>query len=220
MFTKKTLLSDALFAGQVGGLVIYGVTQANKMRTSVQGVSMSMFILFSAFVVYLLVLSIRSHRAQPSRLTFQIMTGHIIGTLMVGTFTIMLMKYLFDGTYQWVANDTITMWISLLGCLLILVVSKAKGLDLSSPTVRGYLASCCKALPQAFMAWKMWHTGGAGFAAFAIWIAHVTTFIRLVQVWLSMREASKESNRLGMFIPEVTNELTWIMVTFAWLYGG
>ena len=184
---KNQKLADALFVGQLVGLVVYGISQSNRMLTSVQGVSMSVFLLFWTFVGYLLLLSLRAHRAQPSRITGHILIGHTVGIAMVTGFTALLAWHLMTGVYQWVMNDTLTMAVAIVGSFIVIALGKMRGLGPTDPIVRGWLASCCKALPQAFMAWKIGHVGGAGLAATAIWTVHITNAIRLSQLTLSLR---------------------------------
>ena len=137
---------------------------------------------------------------------------------MVGTFTAVITKDLFDGTYEWALNDTITMAVSVIGIVSVLAYGKWNGLRVDDPKMRGYLASCCKAIPQALMAWKILHVGGGGLSPWAIAIAHATTFMRLGQLQISLSEAKQEKNRTAMFIPEISNEITWCFVTAAWLF--
>ena len=44
--------------------------------------------------------------------------------------------------------------------------------------------------------------------------------MRLVQVWLSIREAGWDRNRLGIAIGEAANEASWIVATLVWVMVG
>ena len=46
---------------------------------------------------------------------------------------------------------------------------------------------------------------------------HIGIMTRLGQLWFAIREAGWDRNRLGVVLSETANEVTWILVTVAWL---
>jgi hypothetical protein len=46
---------------------------------------------------------------------------------------------------------------------------------------------------------------------------HIAILTRLGQLWFALREAGWDRNRLGAATSEVANEITWLLVTLAWL---
>jgi hypothetical protein len=83
--------------------------------------------------------------------------------------------------------------------------------------MRGWLAVSFKAVPQIVLAWSISIHGGAGLALGAVVSGHITILSRLAQLSMAIREAGWDQNRVGSFISEVPNELSWIAVTLAWV---
>lgn len=197
-----------------------GTSQFVRMFDSVEGVSMSMHLCFMAFLTFMAMIALNAHRAHATRATIQILAIYLVGFGAIGPCTALLAKHLLTGFYIWTRSDTITMLCAAVGSVLI-VGTLGKRYSIHDPIVRGLLATCSKALPQLLMAWKMWRDGGEGYAAVAIWTAHITTLIRLGQVILSRERGGKWTrSHMGLFIGEGTNELSWTLVTIAWLFGG
>jgi hypothetical protein len=46
---------------------------------------------------------------------------------------------------------------------------------------------------------------------------HIGIMTRLGQLWYAIREAGWDRNRQGAVLSEIANEVTWILVTVAWL---
>ena len=59
--------------------------------------------------------------------------------------------------------------------------------------------------------------GGDGISAVAVWAANATALIRIGQLGIAVREAGWDRARKGLALSEATSELTWIIVTVAWL---
>jgi hypothetical protein len=103
------------------------------------------------------------------------------------------------------------------GVLLTLAWGKIKRLPFTDPMVSGFLAVCFIGLPQLTLAYKIFTEGGAGMAGAMLLAGHIGIMTRLGQLWFAIREAGWDRNRRGAVLSETANEVTWILVTVAWL---
>jgi hypothetical protein len=101
--------------------------------------------------------------------------------------------------------------------LLTLVWGKIRGLTFTDPLVSGFLAVCYVGLPQLTLTYKIFTEGGAGMAGAMLLAGHIGIMTRLGQLWYAINEAGWDRNRLGAALSEIANEVTWILVTVAWL---
>jgi len=184
------------------------------MLTTSQGVSISWFACWQVFLVLNLVLAIRAHRNQPSRVTFQTILSYVAWVTMV---TLDLGVMFWKGTGTWNERDTATVIFAAIGIVATLAVARRKKLTITDPMVKGYLAVFFKAVPQLALACNMLIVGGAGLASMAVVTGHITILTRLGQLWFSIREAGWDRNRVGSAISEIANEGSWIVATVIWL---
>jgi hypothetical protein len=213
LLTKK-LTGDALFAVQLGFTLIFGGSQFYRMLTTSQGVNLSWYLNWLVFLLLNLLLTVRAHQTQPSRITIQTMVSYAAWTLVVCADLGMM---LWKGTHLWDGKDTVTTLLVLAGVGLTLLVSSRLELGIIDPMVKGYLAVFFKAIPQLTLAYKIFLVGGRGLAATAIITGHITILTRLGQLWFSIREAGWDRNRKGSALSELANEGSWLIATLAWL---
>lgn len=206
--------ADTLFAVQIGFTFIWGGSQFLRLLSSMQGVNISWFLSWLAFLLLNLVLAFRAHRNLPSRVTRQTILSYAAWTLVVlADLGVMLWR----GTHLWDGKDTITTLLVGGGLALTMLVAYRLNLGLVDPMVKGYLAVSFKAIPQLALAYKIMMVGGRGLAPVAVITGHITILTRLGQLWYSIKEAGWDRNRQGSALSELANEGSWIVATLAWL---
>lgn len=214
---RERLLADCLFVIQVLCASAFGVAQYRTMQTSVEGVSTTWFLFWGVFLVVNLVLAVNAYRAFASRIAVQTVIIYAVWTLVCGA---VLLELLLTEAARWTHVDEVTAVITVAGCICAVLIGRRRGLAMSDPLVRAGFAVFCKAVPQLTLAWNIWELGGAGISAVAFAVGHITICMRLWQVWLSIREAGWDRNRLGIAIGEAANEVSWIVATAVWLAVG
>lgn len=216
---REQLVTDTLFVTRLVGTLCHSSVQLWHMRKSIQGVSLSMFLCLAAFAGCMLFLSLRSHQHSPSRVTRQIVVGYLLGFILASIGIGILLWHWMRGAYAWGYDDNCTVTSVLIGIACVLSVGTLRKLPRRDPILQGWLANTVKSVPQALMAWKMWRVGGGGYTAIAIWTSHAMLALRLVQLLFAYRKHPTRLNT-GLLIGELGNELSWCLVTLAWLYGG
>lgn len=210
-------LGDLLFVVQVLCASAFGVSQYLAMQKSVEGVSTTWILFWVAFLLVNLVLAVNAHRAYASRVSRQTVIIYAVWTVVCSA---NLVALLLADAVLWNHVDTVTACITGGGCLAAILIGRARALPVSDPLIRASFAVFCKAVPQLTLAWNIWESGGDGISIVAFTAGHVTISLRLWQVWLSIREAGWDRNRLGMAIGEAANEVSWVVATVVWLAVG
>lgn len=207
-------VADALFAIQVGCALLFGVTQIARMLDTTEGVSLTWFLFWAIFLGLNLLLSIKAHQVQPSRVTLQTVATYATwASVLAGALAVLLWRSL----GEWHQVDTINVLVSGLGIAATLAIGRRRGAGFTDPMVRGWLAVFFKATPQLTLAWHLTQVGGAGLAPFAVLAGHITINLRLGQLYFSIREAGWDRNRIGSLVSEIANELSWVVATIVWL---
>jgi len=216
---KKQAATDALFAFRIVGTLTHSIPQLHHMLRHTEGVSLSMFMCLTIFFGSLLRLSWQTNKLVPSRLSKQVMIGYVIGCTLSITGVLIIGWHWLHGRYLWGASDNRTLLFAGASSLIVTLIGRWHNLPLTDPIVQGWLANAIKSVPQTFLAYKMWQEGGGGYTAIAIWLSHVMIMIRVIQV-VADYVSAPERRKAGLIIAEVGNELSWCIVTIAWLYGG
>jgi hypothetical protein len=214
MSDRNRRTTDFFFALQLVLAAISGGSQFLRLLTTSQGLNVSWLASWLAFLFINLALTIRSHQAQPSRVTWQTVAAYAVWTSVIAANFLLL---LWQGTALWDAKDTATAIIVTLGLLSTLAWARWRLLPFSDPIVHGLCGVCFIGLPQLTLAYKVFQVGGAGLAAGMLFAGHVAIITRLGQLWFAIREAGWDRNRLGAALSEAANEITWLLVTAAWL---
>lgn len=204
----------SLFLVQMGCAAVFGLSQFWQMLSSARGVSLSWFAAWEVFLIVNLWLARQAHRARPSPVTGQTFAIYAFYAVLIA---LDLSALLLRGSWAWTGTDSLTAALVLAGVAATLLAGAARGRSVRDPLVMGSLAIFFKAVPQCVLAWTIARDGGAGLAPAAIAAGHVTILLRLGQLGIAIREAGWDRNRIGSFISEVPNELSWIVVTLAWL---
>lgn len=213
MSSQKKMIADSLFGVQIICTFVFGGSQFLRMLTTSQGVSISWFACWQVFLVLNLVLAIRAHHNQPSRITLQTILSYVTWVTMV---TLDLGVMFWKSTGTWNERDTATVVLAAIGIIATFTVARRKQLAVTDPMVKGYLAVFFKAVPQLILAYNMFMVGGGGLAGAAILTGHITILTRLGQLWFSIREAGWDRNRIGSAMSELANEGSWMIVTIIW----
>ncbi len=214
MVLSQRGIADSLFAIQITCALIFGITQIARMLESTTGVSLTWFLFWAIFLGLNLLLALKAHQVQPSRVTAQTVATYATWSLVLaGALCVLLWRAM--GAWQPV--DTLNVLVSGIGIAGTLAVGRRHGAGLADPMVRGWLAVFFKATPQLTLAWHLAQVGGAGLAPFAILAGHITINIRLGQLYFSIREAGWDRNRIGSAVSEIANELSWVVATIVWL---
>ena len=214
MYNKKQLTADFFFVLQLLLAAVSGGSQFIRLLTTSQGLNISWLASWLAFLLINLALTIKAHRVRPSRVTLQTVCSYAVWTLVI---TANLALLLWKGDAIWDAKDWVTTMVVILGLLLTLVWSRWRDLPWTDPMVSGFFGVCFIGLPQVTLAYKIYQVGGAGLAAGMLLAGHVAIMTRLGQLWFAIREAGWDRNRLGAAVSEAANEITWLLVTIAWL---
>jgi hypothetical protein len=214
MADKKRLTADFFLALQFILAAISGGSQFVRLLTTSQGLNISWLVSWLAFLLINLALTIRAHKARPSRVTLQTVLSYGIWTVAIAANLALL---LWKGTAVWDGKDWLTTAVVGLGLLAIFIWARVQLLSWRDPVVHGLAGLCFIGLPQITLAYKIFEVGGAGLAGGMLLAGHVAIMTRLGQLWFAIREAGWDRNRIGAAISEAANEITWLLVTVAWL---
>jgi hypothetical protein len=184
---------------------------------STVGLSVSVFVcteIFFGFNILLSLAAYTKHKDQELRRTLLVYGAYFV---MYGTFLVLLLV-LSHGS--WDANDTLTMK------LMSVFVGGTFGyalwhkLSLIDPLIKGLYSLGFKTIPQLLMAWKILILGGAGVSFAMLLIVHLLTLIRLGQIFAHTKKLGYwDRNMKGLALAELGNEVSWTLVTLAWLMG-
>jgi len=215
--SARRLAADAFFVLQLALAAISGGSQVWRLFHSTQGVNVSWL---AAWLTYLLInlgLTLKAHAAQPSRVTRQTVATYSAWSLAIAA---CLGVLLWQGPESWAPLDTLNTSLVAAGLTATWLGARLRGLPLSDPVVRGFFGLCFIGLPQVILAYNIFTVGGAGLAGGMILAGHIGITTRLGQLYFAVREAGWDRHRLGAMVSEMANEVTWILVTLAWLWPG
>ena len=214
---RARLVADGLFVLQAGCSLLFGISQFRRMLDSVEGVSVTWMLFWVAFLAVNLGLAIRAHRNFASRISRQVIIIYSLWTAVCGANLLLL---LMSPGVRWTLVDTVTASLTFGGVVIATAIGRARGLRLGDPMLHAAYAVFCKAVPQLTLAWNIYRVGGDGISVVAFTAGHVTIGMRLAQIFVSIREAGLDRNRLGMAIGEAANEASWILATLVWFWVG
>lgn len=214
MSGKKKMTMDLVFWFLVINAVVFGVSQFVRMLSSTQGVSTSAYLFTWVSVSLNAYLAFKSHKAKPSRTTLQTAGVQLLGVIIYCSFIVLVIV---KGSNVWDWRDSLTSGLVVVGCVFTLIVAKKKKFGWKDPIVKGLLSLFAKAMPQVIMAYKVWQVGGKGLSGVMIVTFHILTITRIIQILITVNEFGIDRNRRGLLISEIGNELSWALVTIAWL---
>lgn len=208
------LVADLFFVTQVVAAVVSGVAQFIRLLGTTQGVGVSWYVFWDAFLVINLGLAVRANRVQSSRVTRQTVVTYAVWLVMV-TAQIGAMAWGRSGV--WDVRDTVTALLAAVGVLAVLGWCAANRVGVLDPYARGGYALCFRVVPQLMLAWRLGVEGNGGFPGLSVVMGHLAILTRIGQVAFSIREAGWDRNRTGSAIAEIGNEVSWCAITAAWL---
>ena len=202
-------MTRALFVLQVIATWTYAVMQTLQIfRHETKGLTLALWLMFVSYLVFSLTLAIASYRKHPSterRWTISIFIQFL--AIFSWLFIIGLK------TIRWTSGDTLVIALVLVLCLT--TVYKYRGV--TDHIARGLIAMWCKGLPQLWMAYVICDAHSSqGLPPIALLASHVTSFPRFIQVYLSGKKGGWDRPTKGLFIGEVANVSTWMVVTVMW----
>jgi hypothetical protein len=212
--SAKKITADLLFVLQIVLAIVSGGSEFLRLLTSSQGINLSWLASWVAFLWMNLGLTIRAHRAQPSRVTLQTVLTYVSWTTVISADLAVLV---WKGSELWDLKDTVTTIFVVLGVVAAYLWARRQGLGITDPIVNGLFAVCFIGIPQVTLAYKIFTEGGAGMAGAMLAAGHVGIMTRLGQLGFAIREAGWDRNRKGAALSELANEITWVLVTVAWL---
>ncbi len=214
MLCKKRMVADLLFAVQIICTLVFGIKQFIRMLTVTEGVSVSMFWSWEFFLAINLILVLKAHRNQPSRATRQTIISYITWIAMI---TLDLGVMYVKDVGVWNARDSWSAILVAVGIIATLIVGRYKHLSITDPMIKTSFAVFFKVVPQIIWAYNITLMGGAGLAGAAVIAGHITILSRIGQVLFIIEEAGWDRNRIGVAISEISNEVSWLVVTVVWV---
>jgi hypothetical protein len=214
MSTTKQLTADGLFLAQIGLALIFGGSEFLRLLTSHEGVHLIWLASWLAFLLLNLALTIRAHASRASRVTLQAIGSYAVWTVVIAAD---LMVLSIKGANTWDASDTVTALIVGLGLALTLLAAYRLGWKITDPMVHGLFGVFFIAVPQVTLAYTIVAEGGGGLAGAALLASNFAILIRLGLLGFAIAEAGWDENRKGAAMSEFANEISWLLVTLAWL---
>lgn len=208
------MLADVLFVFQLLCATLFGGSQAVKMLSETQGVSISWIICSEAFFGLNLFLVLLSYRKTPSRVTFQAILCYTVW-LIFGLLQICIM--IAKSATPWNTVDTFTTTAVFFGTIIVMLLAMRGGQSISHPVVKSAIATLAIAVPQLTMGYNIYLLGGAGVSAITVIVGHISVVTRLGQL-LSSFCKSHDGNCLGALTSETANWLSWIVCTIIWVF--
>jgi hypothetical protein len=117
----------------------------------------------------------------------------------------------------WDIRDSFTSLVVVVAVILAFVYSKAVSIATLDPIMKGVYSLIFKSVPQLIMAWKVSQMGGKGLNTVMVLTFHTLTLTRIYQISRGTNLNGWDRNRRGLLISEIGNEITWSLVTAAWL---
>lgn len=213
MIARKQI-GTFLMRVQVICALVFAIPYFFRLLVDVKGVVIVQIGLTIAYVAFHLALAVGANRVQSSRATLQVIGMYCLWFVLMIP---IICAVIFNDAYRWSIQDTTTLVMALLATSVILLIGKSVGLTIADPRIKALLAITYKAAPQVLMAWKVWVEGGSSIPAISVYAGHVTITTRLAQIYLMVQEAGWDRNRVWLAISEAANELSWVIVTIAWL---
>ena len=210
----KQLTADILFLAQIGLAVVFGGSEFLRLLHTSQGIPIFWLASWLAFLLINLVLTLRAYVTFPSRVTLQSVGCYALWTVIIAADLVVLFL---KGTDIWRAADTITAIIVAAGIMAIILWGHRRGHGLGGPIVHGYLGILFIGLPQITLAYTIFQEGGQGLAGVALLASNFSILIRLGLLGFAIAEAGWDLNRKGAAMSELSNEISWLLVTLAWL---
>lgn len=217
---RKYLLSEQadkhlyIFQFIVG--VLFTMFQTTHMWfNGTQGISISLFGVVIMFIGANMFLAWQSNNHHPSKRmirTFNIYVMWLIVHIILIVETLFLrISYNQPIAYQ---LDIITCVLVGFGYFGILIWAIYKKLSYQDPSIKGMVGLVSKSLPQILLVIIIFANGGSGHSIMGIFLPILTPLMRIAQITLNPHH---DRNRYWLLVSEWSNEITWLMVSLAWV---
>jgi hypothetical protein len=217
------LSSTVLFFVQLILLAYSGSQQLAKLLESDSGMSSTWILLWLAFLVINLLLSIQAHRIRPSTENRQLI---IMYAALIGMCLSWIGVMLYRNTLAFSIYDLFNFLFAAISTIAVFWVARRyKWYEnhytvaeiTRHPWTRTALALSYKAVPQVTLAVQVMSGEQQAVSGAMILIGHISIVLRFVQALLSMRSTGYNQNVAAILISEGGNELSWIAFTAVWL---
>jgi len=204
------MMTNLLFWFQVIMAWFYTVPQVVAIiRGKTEGLNLAMYVIFMAYIIFSFWLSVSSYRLKKERTRKQVII--IFVQWMVCICLILLVGI---SKITWSKGDTIVTFIVV--TLSLGTILKYRGIK--DAYSKALINVWCKSIPQLWLAYTIFLAkGGDGLPLMTLIAGHLTSTPRLIQVIISGRQGWDRPTR-ALLIGESANVITWIIVTFVWLY--
>ena len=210
---NSTLFTEFLCYFQLVTAIVVVFTQLDVMQVSIDGISITWFGFWLAFLAINLALSFSSLKQHDDRVSKQTFLIYVAWTLAIGVIFFTLLQT----NVHWTETDSWTKVITGGGILMSLCVAKFIGLPYSDPLVKSSFAVFLKGVPQLTLAWNIFCYGGGGLSVYVLIAGHLTIATRLIQVYYSAKANGWDRNRAGIAVGELANQLSWGVTTVVWI---
>jgi hypothetical protein len=214
MPTTKQVTADLLFLAQISLALVFGGSEFVRLLKTSQGIPIFWLASWLAFLLINLALTIRAHVSRPSRVTLQTVVCYALWTVIITSDLIVL---LIKGADIWRAADTITALFVGAGIIVTILWGYRRGRGLGDPIIHGYFGILFIGVPQITLTYAILQEGGQGLAGSALLASNFSILIRLALLAFAIAEAGWDRNRKGAAMSEFSNEISWLLVTLAWL---
>lgn len=191
--------------------------QAIRALTTVEGISLAQYVAFtgSFFIGALLAVEGRKKTEVGKRrvITQQVFVHST--WVLCGTFLLAIV--LTRGGYVWSKVDQTITTLVLSGLLATSIWAILGKKSFADAAVRALIGISLKSLPQFLLIAKIWSEGGAGITMSAITLGHLSIFMRLIPLGMSLRTEGINREKLWLLTADGLNALSWVAVTVVWL---
>ena len=215
MSSKKRTIADLLFGVQIVGALVFCGAYFFRSLHDVTGSSLMQFSLVATYLLFHLALGVGAHRASPSRVTRQAIFTYALWFVLVSAIIVVAGT---NPAYRWNGKETTQLLTAGVLTVIVLVAVAIQRRKLSDPMVKGLFAIAYKSVPQVLLAWKFLVEGASGTPGLSVVVGHLTILIRLGQIYLMVREAGWDRNRIWLAISESLNEVSWIIASTVWFF--
>ncbi|MDP2090330.1 MAG: hypothetical protein Q8K30_01925 [Candidatus Gracilibacteria bacterium] len=204
-------MSNLSFVVYVLTCLVFAYGQAMKMLDSNQGVVISMFIANCFFFIFMTKKAFNIWNNTKSFFNLKIFIVYILALLTYSLLIFIIVSKEMENSWKY--YDTINV-ISITSAFIILFIT------VKVNTIKNLLGAVVKGIPQLTFAITIWQEGNLGVSLEMIIAFHILTLPRCFQNYQLWKSNKTDKNKKTMFISEVVNESTWMIVTIAFFTTG
>jgi|GEM_PF-2687220 len=224
---------------QITSAFVSGSTQFMRARTDITGLSIMQFGLSTGFMLMNLLLALSAYAVlqkefvpEPthSERLSEVREGIAFYGVFISLGIAILLSIGFNPHYRWTSQDESALITTALLASIILAftftqvvsirvhgIAGALKIAFANPRVRTALGMSFKSIPQIFLVLSLREHGTSGIPGLSMLLSNVGIWMRLVKVWRMGKATSWNEHSWWLLIGEVTNAVTWSIVSLAWL---